>query len=478
MPIVREPQSRGPPGGDDLSHINDTVKHAGYAHLGSGLPTQAPPSSGGEKPAKRNRAVAALGTSQAVDNSESGLMNTFFPLIRDAFGLGYADLGLISSISMWARMIFGPTWAMAADKFGRKRILVIVTGAWGIWTVLAGFAPSYPLLVALFIVSAVGTVASEPVLNGMLPDLFRQSERGKAYGLVRGIGGGVGIVIGPAIGMFGSDPDGWRYALWTMGAISIISGILIWAWVPKLAVTSVSVTEDPESGTFRIRDVALLFKIPTIWMIVVMLPFVTSLILLRFYTTFLVDVRGMGVPEAAVVMAVFSLGAMFSAFLGGMLGDLFTKKLGSKGRIILMQIYLVCFAATIYLATQIDSPNRLYIYGSTFLMGLVFSVGFSGCVLPIVSTVVPKKLGSSAFAFLFSFVQGGITAVLTINIGAIAEIFGDLQITFLWFVVVPYLINAVIWFGFYAVYPKDAARQEEREREEELAAAKLAVEAS
>src|SRR5699024_3310967 len=136
-----------------------------------------------------------------------------------------------------------------------------------------GFAPNYPLLVTLFAISAIGTVASEPVLNGMLPDLFRQSERGKAYGLVRGIGGGVGIVIGPAIGQLGNNPDGWRYALWTMGAISIISGIMILLWVPKPAARTVSVTDDPESGTFRFRDVALLFKIPTIWMIVVMLPF-------------------------------------------------------------------------------------------------------------------------------------------------------------------------------------------------------------
>ncbi|MFE5775107.1 MFS transporter [Brachybacterium sp. NPDC056505] len=459
-----------------MSHVNDTTKHAGYAYYGSGLPTLAPPSSEAPKPPKRARAVAALGFSQAVDNSESGLTKTFFPLIAAAFGLGYTQLGIFSAIPMFARMIFGPTWAMAADRFGRKRVLVLVTGVWGLWTVASGFATSYTALVVLFAISAVGTVASEPVLNGMLPDLFKQSERGKAYGMVRGIGGGVGILIGPAIGLFGSNPEGWRYALWTMGAISIVSGLLILLWVPKPAVKSVSVTDDPESGTFRLRDVGQLFRIPTIWMIVVMLPFITSLILLSFYTQFLVDVRGMGVPEAALVMAVFSLGSMFSAFLGGFLGDLVTARFGYKGRIMLMQVYLVCFAATIFLATQIDSTNRVYIYAATFVMGLVFSIGFSGCVLPIVSTVVPKKLGASAFAFLFSFVQGGITAILSINIGIIADVFGDLQVTFLWFCVVPYLINAVVWCGFYFCYPRDAARQAERERREaEALAAKSAA---
>src|SRR5699024_4492892 len=132
------------PKGDVLSHIDDSTKHAGYAYYGSELPTTAPPSSEGERPKKRGRAVTSLGFSQAVDNSESGLMNTFFPLIRNAFGLGYGDLGILSSLPMFARMLFGPTWAIAADRFGRKRILVLVTGVWGLWTVLAGFAPNYP----------------------------------------------------------------------------------------------------------------------------------------------------------------------------------------------------------------------------------------------------------------------------------------------------------------------------------------------
>lgn len=455
-----------------MSHINDSTKHAGYAYYGSKLPTMAPQSTEGDRPPKRGRAVAALGTSQAVDNSESGLTSTFFPLIMQAFGLTYAALGVLAAIPMFARMAFGPIWAMAADRFGRKRVLIIVTGVWGLWTVASGFAPNYTWLVILFAISAIGTVASEPVLNGMLPDLFKQSERGKAYGLVRGIGGGVGIVIGPAIGLFGNDPEGWRYALWTMGAVSILSGILIWAWVPNLTKSTVSVKDDPESGAFRLRDVGQLLRIPTIWMIVLMLPFITSLILLRFYTTFLVDVRGLGVPEAALVLAVFSVGSMFSAFLGGRLGDVFANRFGPKGRIILMQIYLVCFSGAIFLATQIDSNDRVYIYSSTFLLGIVFSVGFSGCVLPIVSTVVPRKLGASAFAFLFSFYQGGITAILSLNIGIIASVFGDLQVTFLWFCVLPYLINAVIWTLFYFTYPKDFARQEERERRSaELAAA-------
>lgn len=411
----------------------------------------------------RGKAVTALGFSQAVDNSESGLINTFFPLIRDAFGLNYAALGFLASISMFSRMIFGPIWAMAADRFGRKKVLFIVTGVWGLWTIAAGFAPSYELLVALYIISAIGTVASEPILNGLLPDLFRKHERGKAYGLVRGIGGGTGILIGPLIGQFGGNPDGWRYAMWTMGIVSVISGILILLWVHEPKKKSAAATEEmmTEAGKFKLTDAVKLFKIPTIAMIAIMLPLITSLILLRFYSTFVVDERGFNVVTASYVMAIFSLGAMLSAFLGGRLGDFFANRFGPKGRIMLMQIYLITWSAIVFVTTQVDFGSDAMVYVMTFIMGLVFSIGFSGCVLPMVSTVVPPQLGATAFAFLFSLVQGFITAILTLSSGWIADRLG-LDGAFLYIVVLPYALNAVVWFAFYRIYPRDVELQDER----------------
>ena len=101
-----------------------------------------PDASGTESTKGNGKAMAAMGFSQAVDNSEGGLINTFFPLIGAAFGVGEGMLGILSPISKFARMLFGPFWAMMADRFGRKKILILVTGVWGIWTIASGFAPT------------------------------------------------------------------------------------------------------------------------------------------------------------------------------------------------------------------------------------------------------------------------------------------------------------------------------------------------
>lgn len=408
----------------------------------------------------RGKAVGTLAVAFSVDNTENSLINTFFPLIRDAFGLSLGALGILASLSRFARMIAGPAWAMCADRFGRKKVLFIVTGLWGLWTASAGLAPNFAMLVILYGIGVVGTVASEPIIYGLLSDLFAEEQRGRAFGAVRGIGSLIGMGLGPAIALFANDPNGWRYGMFVMGGLSVLSGfgILVFVQEPERAT---AVSEDPDVGRFRFTDAAKLFKIPTIALLAGMLPLVTSLVLYTFLVTFMVDARGWAVPSAAVLFAVFSGGMALASVAGGFLGDWFVRRFGLKGRVLLMQIYLVAAAAASLVALQIDWGKGWLAYVVMFLFGLIMSIGFSACVYPMVSTVAPKQLSSTAFAVLFSLVQGGLAALMTLAMGYLGDALGLPQVMF-YFVTVPYLLNAVYWFAFYRTYPRDAAKQAER----------------
>src|SRR5690349_14910464 len=84
------------------------------------------------KPKGRWRTVGVISFLQMIENSEGGVVNSLFPVIRSSLGLSLADLGVITSIGKFGRMLFGPVWAMLGDRFGRKAILVI-SALWGIW---------------------------------------------------------------------------------------------------------------------------------------------------------------------------------------------------------------------------------------------------------------------------------------------------------------------------------------------------------
>ncbi len=348
---------------------------------------------------------------------------------------------------------------MLADRYGRKRVLFIVTGVWGIWTALAGLSQNFTQLLILYGIGAIGTVASEPISNGLLADLFDDEERGKAYGAIRSIGTLAGLVITPAIGRLSGIENGWRYGLYIMGGMSILSGLMILFLVkePKRQTA----LDAADVGRFKLSDAVILFKIPTILLLAINLLFVTSLVLLAFFVVYFVDVRGFTNPTAVLLYTTFLAGFGISSFLGGFLGDQFDKRFGPRGRVMLMQLYLLAFALMSYVALQIDWGQGVAVYVIIFLFGLIGSIGFSGCVLPMVSVVAPPQMAATAFAVLFSFVQGLISAVLSLGLGYLAQTFG-LQNVMFWMVTVPYAVNAVFWFAFYRAYPRDVAAQQAR----------------
>ena len=67
------------------------------------------------KPKGRWGGLLSMAFSFVIDSTEGGLINSLFPVIRDALGMNLGALGIFSSISKFARMIFGPIWAMVAD---------------------------------------------------------------------------------------------------------------------------------------------------------------------------------------------------------------------------------------------------------------------------------------------------------------------------------------------------------------------------
>jgi len=408
----------------------------------------------------RPGAMFAFAIGTMSDSMEGGLINTLFPVIAQSLSLSVGALGTLSSMSKWARMIFGTMWAILGDKYGRKKIMFWMTGVWGLWTAAAGLAQNFNQLLILYTIGAIGTVAAEPIQNGLMVDMYEEDERGKAYGTLRTIGVAAGLILTPLIGQLAKWPSadmGWRIGMFIMGGLSLLSGFLILIFLkepPKRVVAG-----DPDAGKFKMSDIGQIAKIPTFWLLAVMLLFVTSMVFFAFMVTYFVKVRGWETASAAILYTVFMAGFAIGGLTGGTLGDIFQKKFGDKGRVIFMQFYLLTWAILTYLYTQIDWGTSFVVYIVAFVVGLVGSWGFSGAVLPMVGQITMPEYASTTFALLFSFIQGAITAIYLLLIGPLVKALGSLDKVMLWMVSVPYLINFFFWFLFYFTYPKDVARR-------------------
>lgn len=411
----------------------------------------------------RPGAMFAFAVGTMSDSMEGGLINTLFPVISKALGLDIGALGTLSSISKWARMLFGTMWAILGDKFGRKKILVLMTGLWGIWTAAAGLAQNFTQLLILYTIGVIGTVAAEPIQNGLMVDMFDEEERGKAYGTLRTIGVAASLLLTPLIGQLSKWPtpeNGWRIGMYIMGGLSLLSGLLLQVFLkepPRRVVVG-----DPDAGKFKIADIKEIVKIPSFWLLAVMLLFVTSMVFFAFMVTYFVNVRGWETAAAAILYTVFMAGWAVGGFTGGAFGDWFQKKFGDKGRIIFMQIYLFSWAIGTFLFTQVDWGKGIVVYIVAFLVGMIGSWGFSGAVLPMVGQIVEPQYAATTFALLFSFIQGAITAIYLLLIKPLATALGSLDKVFLYMLSIPYAVNGVFWFLFYLTYPKDVQKRKAR----------------
>ncbi len=411
----------------------------------------------------RPGAMFAFAVGTMSDSMEGGLINTLFPVIQKALGLDIGALGTLSSISKWARMLFGTLWAIAGDKYGRKKILVWMTGLWGIWTAAAGFAQNFTQLLILYTIGVIGTVAAEPIQNGLMVDMFDEEERGKAYGTLRTIGVAASLVLTPLIGQLSKWPtpeNGWRIGMYIMGGLSLLSGLLLQIFLkepPRRVVVG-----DPDAGKFKISDIKEIVKIPSFWLLAVMLLFVTSMVFFAFMVTYFVNVRGWETAAAAILYTVFMAGWAVGGFTGGALGDWFQRRFGDKGRIIFMQIYLFSWAIGTFLFTQVDWGKGIVVYIVAFLVGVIGSWGFSGAVLPMVGQIVEPQYAATTFALLFSFIQGAITAIYLLLIKPLATALGSLDKVFLYMLCIPYAVNGVFWFLFYLTSPQDVQRRKAR----------------
>ncbi|MGQ0539342.1 MAG: TCR/Tet family MFS transporter [Gemmatimonadaceae bacterium] len=148
-------------------------------------------------------ALAFIFTTVLIDSIGFGIILPVTPeLIMELTGAG---LSAASTYGGWllfsyAVMQFfcGPVVGNLSDRFGRRPVLLVSLGAFGLDYVLMGLAPSIWWLFAGRIIAGVAG-ASFTTANAYIADVTPAEKRAQNFGLM-GIAFGMGFIIGPALG--------------------------------------------------------------------------------------------------------------------------------------------------------------------------------------------------------------------------------------------------------------------------------------
>jgi EmrB/QacA subfamily drug resistance transporter len=177
--------------------------------------TTSPSSSVGEAPDPRRwRALAVCLVAGFMTLLDVSIVNVALPSIREAVGASSSELQwVVSGYALTFGLVLVPAGRLG-DMRGRRTMFIVGVAVFTLSSLLAGLAPTALLLVVARLVQGVGGGLLNPQVSGLIQELFRGAERGRAFGMlgtVIGISTAIGPILGGLIiGGLGAEA-GWRW---------------------------------------------------------------------------------------------------------------------------------------------------------------------------------------------------------------------------------------------------------------------------
>ncbi|KAI1075670.1 MFS general substrate transporter [Whalleya microplaca] len=136
--------------------------------------------------------------------------------------------------------------APLSEVYGRKPILVVGSMIFVIWNIGCGASRTIGQLLAFRLLSGFGASVADAIAGGVLGDLWRPEERGRAFSIYMAAPL-LGPALGPICGAFISEGTDWRWVFWIT---SIASAVVI-----VLAILFFNETYEPRLKQLRSRKI-------------------------------------------------------------------------------------------------------------------------------------------------------------------------------------------------------------------------------
>ena len=173
---------------------------------------------------------------QALDTT---IANVALPYMQGSVSASADQINWVLTSYIVAAAIMTPPSGFLANRFGRKRVLMVAVVGFVAASVLCGIAQSLPEIVAFRLLQGLFGAALVPIGQSILLDINTPEERGSAMALF-GVSVMVGPVLGPVIGGYLTDQFSWRWVFYInvpIGALAL-AGISIFMRETKISAAA------------------------------------------------------------------------------------------------------------------------------------------------------------------------------------------------------------------------------------------------
>jgi MFS transporter, FSR family, fosmidomycin resistance protein len=211
--------------------------------------------------------MGLVGLAHCISHFSQLLLPPLFPWLKDAFHVGYAELGLLLTVFFVVSCSVQAISGFVVDRLGPRPVLFAGIALLAIAAFGFAASTSYAMLATFAVVAGIGNGVFHPVDYTLLNRKIHSSRLGHAFS-VHGITGSLGWALAPALLVPVALAFSWRVALATAGALALIVLVVLLLNRARLSIEMTSAAPAKSAASKGDRgDGSLGFlAIPAVWM--------------------------------------------------------------------------------------------------------------------------------------------------------------------------------------------------------------------
>ena len=171
--------------------------------------------------------AATLFTNLAYLWMVAAVFNTLLPLFaRDALGMTIAGIGVIFAITLAAEFVVLYPAGSAADRRGRRAVLIPSLALLAVMTVAVGWSTNVVVFAVLMALLGIASGVAGVPPAAMLSDVVPEGASGTAVGAFR-FAGDLGLALAPLVAGFSADALGFRSAFALVAIPTLLALVFI-----------------------------------------------------------------------------------------------------------------------------------------------------------------------------------------------------------------------------------------------------------
>jgi MFS family permease len=263
--------------------------------------------------------IGLVSTAHFFSHFYQMLLPPIFPLLTAAFGIGYAELGLLSTLSSATSGVSQTIAGILVDRLGSARVLVGGLALYSAAIVAIGLAPSFWWLMPLAVVAGFGNCVFHPADYAIMTTRVDPLRLGRAYG-AHTLAGNIGWVAAPIAMLSLTAICGWRTALMILGGTGFAFTLCL-AW-QSAALCAPPTAPGPIPSRVTAQPTSVYLSAPILMCFAYFtLLSIAQVGLQTFLPSAVVAAFGTSIEQANLMLTCFLLASSLGILVGGILAD-------------------------------------------------------------------------------------------------------------------------------------------------------------